>query len=601
MRSNQRISMGLQAENTRLFDFYAYQQEHFPKEDSLAGKIDGEWVKYSTEEVIDLANKLSSGMLNLGIEPDDKIAIISNNRPEWIIADLAITQIGAISVPIYPTISEKDYAYIFNDSEVKIAFVSDKELLEKVRKAQNSSPNLKSVFSFDEIEDTTHWRQLCAEKTQNEKIEKLKSEIKPDDLATLIYTSGTTGKPKGVMLSHQNIASNAIASKERLPVDSDARSVSFLPLCHVYERMLSYLYIYTGVSVYFAESLDTIGRDIKEVEPQVFTAVPRVLEKVYDKIVAKGSDLSGIKKKLFFWAISVGEDYEPYAGNGPFYELKLKVARKLIFSKWQEALGGQVKAVASGSATLNPRLARIFNAAGIPVLEGYGLTETSPVVSVNQVENNGMRIGTTGRPIKDVQVKIAEDGEILVKGPNVMMGYYKRPDLTDEVIDKDGWFHTGDIGEMVDGQFLKITDRKKEIFKTSGGKYITPQIMENYFKESRFIEQIIVVGENQKHPSALIVPAFDFVKEWCKKKGYNCGSHEEIVNNEHVIDRIQKEVKENNKHFGHWERIKQFRLLSKEFTIENKELTPTLKLKRKVIHEEYKDLIESIYSNEKDG
>lgn len=601
MRSNQRISMGLQAENTRLFDFYAYQQEHFPKEDSLAGKKDGEWVKYSTEEVIDLANKLSSGMLNLGIEPDDKIAIISNNRPEWIIADLAITQIGAISVPIYPTISEKDYAYIFNDSEVKIAFVSDKELLEKVRKAQNSSPNLKSVFSFDEIEDTTHWRQLCAEKTQNEKIEKLKSEIKPDDLATLIYTSGTTGKPKGVMLSHQNIASNAIASKERLPVDSDARSVSFLPLCHVYERMLSYLYIYTGVSVYFAESLDTIGRDIKEVEPQVFTAVPRVLEKVYDKIVAKGSDLSGIKKKLFFWAISVGEDYEPYAGNGPFYELKLKVARKLIFSKWQEALGGQVKAVASGSATLNPRLARIFNAAGIPVLEGYGLTETSPVVSVNQVENNGMRIGTTGRPIKDVQVKIAEDGEILVKGPNVMMGYYKRPDLTDEVIDKDGWFHTGDIGEMVDGQFLKITDRKKEIFKTSGGKYITPQIMENYFKESRFIEQIIVVGENQKHPSALIVPAFDFVKEWCKKKGYNCGSHEEIVNNEHVIDRIQKEVKENNKHFGHWERIKQFRLLSKEFTIENKELTPTLKLKRKVIHEEYKDLIESIYSNEKDG
>lgn len=601
MRSNQRISMGLQAENTRLFDFYAYQQEHFPKEDSLAGKIDGEWVKYSTEEVMNLANKLSSGMLNLGIEPDDKIAIISNNRPEWIIADLAITQIGAISVPIYPTISEKDYAYIFNDSEVKIAFVSDKELLEKVRKAQNSSPNLKSVFSFDEIEDTTHWRQLCAEKTQNEKIEKLKSEIKPDDLATLIYTSGTTGKPKGVMLSHQNIASNAIASKERLPVDSDARSVSFLPLCHVYERMLSYLYIYTGVSVYFAESLDTIGRDIKEVEPQVFTAVPRVLEKVYDKIVAKGSDLSGIKKKLFFWAISVGEDYEPYAGNGPFYELKLKVARKLIFSKWQEALGGQVKAVASGSATLNPRLARIFNAAGIPVLEGYGLTETSPVVSVNQVENNGMRIGTTGRPIKDVQVKIAEDGEILVKGPNVMMGYYKRPDLTDEVIDKDGWFHTGDIGEMVDGQFLKITDRKKEIFKTSGGKYITPQIMENYFKESRFIEQIIVVGENQKHPSALIVPAFDFVKEWCKKKGYNCGSHEEIVNNEHVIDRIQKEVKENNKHFGHWERIKQFRLLSKEFTIENKELTPTLKLKRKVIHEEYKDLIESIYSNEKDG
>jgi long-chain acyl-CoA synthetase len=360
--------------------------------------------------------------------------------------------------------------------------------------------------------------------------------------------------------------------------------------------MIVYLYCYTGVSLYFAESLDTIGEDIRDVKPQVFTAVPRLLEKVYDKIVAKGSELGGIKKALFFWAVKVGERYEPYAANGPFYEFKLKIARKLIFSKWKEALGGNVGAVASGSASLNPRLARIFNAAGIPVLEGYGLTETSPVVSVNQVENRGMKIGTTGRPITDVHVKIADDGEILVKGPNIMMGYYKRKDLTDEVIDADGWFHTGDIGELVDGQFLKITDRKKEIFKTSGGKYIMPQIMENHFKVSRFIEQIIVVGENKKHPSALIVPAFDFLVEWCKKKGYDCGNREEMVKNEKVIDRFQEEVDERNKQFGKWEQIKKFELLTEEFTVENDRVTPTLKLRRKQIHKDYEELIEGIYT-----
>lgn len=587
--------MELNAETTRLFDFYAFQQKHFPTEDSLAGKVNGKWEKYSTAKVIDLANKLSTGLLRLGIKPGDKIALISNNRPEWIITDLAILQIGAINVPMYPTITEKDYEFIFNDSEVKIVFVSDTEILAKVRKAQNCCPEIKSVFSFDQIENTTHWSSICSESPQIEDIEKLKSRIKAADLATLIYTSGTTGNPKGVMLSHSNIASNAIASKERLPVNEDARGVSFLPLCHVYERMLSYLYVYTGVSLYFAESLDTIGADIKEVEPEVFTAVPRVLEKVYDKIITKGSELTGIKKKLFFWAVELAEKYEPYAANGPIYEIKLKIANKLIFSKWREALGGQVKAVASGSASLNPRLARIFNAAGIPVLEGYGLTETSPVVSVNQIENNGMRFGTTGRPIKDVQVKIAEDGEILVKGPNVMMGYYKRPDLTDEVIDKDGWLHTGDIGEMVDGQYLKITDRKKEIFKTSGGKYVAPQLMENQFKESRFIEQIIVIGENRKHPSALIVPDFEFLRDWCSKKGYNCGSNKEMIENDAVTDRIQKEIDQKNTSFGKWEQVKRFKLLEKPFTVENGELTPTLKLKRKKIMEEYKELVDSIY------
>ena len=587
--------MELLAEETRLFDFYTFQQTHFPKEDSLAAKVDGKWKKHSTAEVIDLANKLSTGLLKLGIGPGDKVAIISNNRPEWIITDLAILQIGAVNVPIYPTISDKDYEFIFNDSEVKITFVSDSEILEKVRTAQGSSPSLKSVFTYDNIEGETHWSNIYNDTPDLERIEKIKSGIKASELATLIYTSGTTGTPKGVMLSHNNIASNAIASKARLPVNEDARGVSFLPLCHVYERMLSYLYVYTGVSLYFAESLETIGADIKDVEPEVFTAVPRLLEKVYDKIVAKGSELSGIKKKLFFWAVSVAEKYEPYAGNGPIYEFKLKIARKLIFTKWQEALGGRVKAIASGSASLNPRLARIFNAAGLPVLEGYGLTETSPVVSVNEVNNNGMRIGTTGRPIKHVQVKIAEDGEILVKGPNVMMGYYKRPDLTDEVIDKDGWFHTGDIGELVEGQFLKITDRKKEIFKTSGGKYVAPQIMENQFKESRFIEQLMVIGENRKHPAALIVPSFEFLTEWCRKKGYNCGSNEEMINNEKVLARFQKEVDEKNEAFGKWEQIKRFKLLSKEFTVEGGELTPTLKLKRKNILSKYASLIDEIY------
>lgn len=589
--------MELNADTTRLFDFYAFQQKHYPTEDSLAGKVNGKWEKYSTAKVIDLSNKLSTGLLKLGIAPGDKIALISNNRPEWIITDLAILQIGAVNVPMYPTISEKDYEFIFNDSEVKVVFVSDTEILEKVRKAQNGCPNLKSVFSFDKIENTTHWSTLCSENPNIEQIEKLKSQIKASDLATLIYTSGTTGSPKGVMLSHSNIASNTIASKERLPVNEDARGVSFLPLCHVYERMLSYLYVYTGVSLYFAESLETIGADIKEVKPEVFTAVPRVLEKVFDKIIAKGAELTGIKKSLFFWAVNLAEKYEPYAANGPIYEMKLKIANKLIFSKWREALGGQVKAVASGSASLNPKLARIFNAAGIPVLEGYGLTETSPVVSVNQVENNGMKFGTTGRPITGVQVKIAEDGEILVKGPNVMMGYYKRPDLTAEVLDENGWFHTGDIGEMVDGQFLKITDRKKEIFKTSGGKYIAPQMIENQFKESRFIEHIIVIGENRKHPSALIVPDFEFLKEWCKKKGYSCESNKEMIENEKVIARIQKEVDQKNSPLGKWEQIKRFKLLEKPFSVEGGQLTPTLKLKRKKIMEEYKDVVESIYSD----
>lgn len=587
--------MALSAETTRLFDFYSYQLEHFPQDVALAGKEHGKWHTYTTQEVINKANELSTGLLRMGIVPGDKIAMISNNRPEWIITDLAILQIGAINVPVYPTISDKDYAFIFNDAGVKMAFVADEELLAKAIKAKEISPTLETIYTYETISGAEHWSELMDVNPDMDTINARKGEVKAKDLATLIYTSGTTGTPKGVMLSHQNVASNAIASEERLPVDSSAKGLSFLPLCHIYERMLIYLYTYTGVSLYFAESLETIGDDIREVKPNVFTAVPRLLEKVYDKIVAKGAELTGIKKALFFWAVSIGEKYEPYGQNGPFYEMKLKIARKLIFSKWQEALGGNVEAIASGSAALNPRLARIYNAAGIPVLEGYGLTETSPVISVNENENRGMKFGTTGRPITDVHVKIAEDGEILVKGPNVMMGYYKRPDLTKEVIDEDGWFHTGDIGKMDDGQYLKITDRKKEIFKTSGGKYIAPQIMENSFKESGFIEQIMVIGENKKHPSALIVPTFEFLESWCAKKGIKASSRAEMISNQQVLDRYQEEIDRINEPFGKWEQIKKFELLPTEFTIESGEITPTLKLKRKIILANRADLIQKIY------
>jgi long-chain acyl-CoA synthetase len=422
------------------------------------------------------------------------------------------------------------------------------------------------------------------------------AEIKPEDLATIIYTSGTTGVPKGVMLSHRNIASNAINCVERLPVDASAKSLSFLPVCHVYERMLIYLYMLTGVSIYFAESMETIGDNLREVKPEVFTAVPRLLEKVYDKIVAKGAELTGIKKALFFWALGLGEIYKPYGENGAWYEFKLSIARKLIFSKWQAALGGNVKAVASGSAALQPRLARVFNAAGVPVMEGYGLTETSPVISVNCMENGGFRIGTIGKPIREAEVKIAEDGEILTKGPNLMIGYYKDPERTTEVIDDSGWFHTGDIGEIDPDGFLKITDRKKEIFKTSGGKYVAPQPMENKFKESKFIEQIMVIGEGKKHPAALIVPAFDFIKDWAARKGYAYTDALSAAADPKVIARIQQEVDELNKGYGKWEQIKKFELLSQPFAIDTGELTPTLKLKRKIILEKYNHLVEKIYA-----
>jgi long-chain acyl-CoA synthetase len=580
----------------RLFDIPYYQLEQYSNEIMFSYKQNGAWNPISTSIFIELVNHVSKGLIQYGIKPNDKIAIVSPNRYEWNVLDIAIQQVGAIVIPIYPNISTRDYKYIFNDAKIKLAFLGTEELFEKISSIRTDIPTLEEVYTYDVISGATHWKSIFdTSSTHNEELENRKNAIKTEDLATIIYTSGTTGDPKGVMLSHRNILSNVEGSEPLIPADDMSRVITFLPVCHVYERMLHYLYMKLGASIYFAESLDTIGENIKEVKPHVFTAVPRLLEKVYDKIIAKGNELTGFKYKLFFWAVELAKDYNPQ-GNSLWYNFKLSIARKLIFSKWQEALGGEVRAIASGSAALSPQLCRIYLAAGINILEGYGLTETSPVISVNNLKD-GVRVGTVGPLIQDVQVKFAEDGEILVKGPNVMIGYFEKPDKTAEAIDEDGWFHTGDIGEMIEGKFLKITDRKKEIFKTSGGKFIVPQPMENKFKESRFIEQIIVVGEGQKFASALIVPAFPFVKDWSERKNYGLEklTNEEIIKDERLIQRIKEEVDELNKNYGHWETIKQFRLLPHEFTIEGNELTPTLKFKRKIISEKYKDLINSIY------
>lgn len=581
----------------RLFDIPYYQNENFPQEAAFVDKVVGDWVKVSTKDYIDYANSVSRALIKLGIQPGDKIALISNNRSEWNICDIGIQQVGAISVPVYPTIDSASYSYIFNDASVKLCIVSDQELADKVNAIKNEVSTLTDIYSFVDCKGATNWKVLneAPNAELDAEIEKRKAAIKPDDLVTLIYTSGTTGNPKGVMLSHNNLLSNVKACQPRLPVGRDAKSLSFLPVCHVYERMIMYLYQYTGVSIYFAESLETIGDNLKEVKPNVFTAVPRLLEKVYDKIVAKGDALSGIKKKLFFWSLALGEEYD-VVGKSGWYKFKLGIARKLVFSKWQEGLGGNVEAVACGSAALQPRLARVFMAAGIPVMEGYGLTETSPVVSVNMEKDNKVRIGTTGTVLEHVTVKIADDGEILVKGPNVMLGYYNHPDKTAEVIDKDGWFHTGDIGTFVEGEFLKITDRKKEIFKTSGGKYIAPQVMENKFKESRFIEQIMVIGENEKMPAALVVPDIEFAKEWAKRRGIEIGTtYEDLAKSEELKDRIAKEIAQFNEGFGKWEQIKVFEIAASAWTVEGGELTPTMKPKRKEIMKKYDHLVQKIY------
>lgn len=585
---------------TRLFDFPYHQQEKYSIPDSLVTKYDGEWVKTSTDEYISKANAISRALLRMGVQKDDKIAVISsNNRTEWHIVDIGILQTGAQNVPIYPTISEEDYEYILNHSGSIYCIVSDEEVLKKVNAIKNNVPNLKEVFCFNTISGCKNWTELLElgkdESNQNE-VEARKETVTTEDLATIIYTSGTTGRPKGVMLSHKNIVSNVLGSEKRIPFQAGkSKALSFLPICHIFERMVVYLYQYYGVGIYFAESIDKLSDNLKETRPHVMTAVPRLLEKVYDKIYAKGAELTGIKKKLFFWAIELGLKFEPYGKNGWWYEFQLGIARKLIFSKWKEGLGNNLELMVSGSAALQPRLARVFAAAQIPVMEGYGLTETSPVIAVNDMRNHGFKIGTVGKVIDNVEVKIAEDGEILCKGPNVMMGYYKDPEKTAEAV-KDGYFYTGDIGLIDKDGFLKITDRKKEMFKTSGGKYIAPQLIENAMKQSRFIGEIMVIGDGEKMPGAFIQPDFDFVKQWAAKKGLSIGStNKEIVSNEEVKKRFQEEVDDINKKFGHWEMIKRFELTPEVWSIDGGELTPTLKLKRKNVKEKYQDLYDKIY------
>ena len=586
---------------TRLFDFPYFQLEHYNISDALVTKYDGVWVKTSTEEYIAKANAVSRALLRMGVQKDDKIALIStNNRTEWNIMDIGILQTGAQTVPIYPTISEKEYEYILNHSGATYCFVSDAEVLQKVNLIKQNVPHFKEVFCFNEIEGCKNWRELLVlgeDQSNQEEVEERKNKVKTDDLATIIYTSGTTGIPKGVMLSHQNIVSNVYAGSLRIPLEPGKnRTMSYLPVCHILERFYLYLCQYYGVSIYFGESLDKIGENLKEVKPNLITAVPRVIEKIFDKIYSKGLELKGPKKKLFFWAVDLGLRYKPYSANGWWYEFQLKIARKLIFSKWKEAVGNNLDLIACGSAALQPRLASIFGAAEIPIMEGYGLTETSPLVAINDLRNNGYKNGTVGKVIDKMEVKIADDGEILCKGPNVMMGYYKEEALTKEAI-VDGYFHTGDIGEIDNEGFLKITDRKKEIFKTSGGKYISPQLLENTMKQSRFIEQIMVIGDGQKMPAAFIQPNFDFIKEWERLHGINIDkTHEEIISNPKVIERIQEEVDILNEKFGNWEKIKRFELTPDIWSIAGGHLTPTMKLKRKIVMDKYIDLFHKIYA-----
>lgn len=590
----------------RLFDCIELQLTKFPKKDMLAAKENGQWRTYSTEEVKQTSMQLAAGLRALGVsendmttEQRDKIAIISNNRPEWLMTDLAVQQSGAILVPIYPTTNPLEIEFIFNDAEVKYVFVSSEDLYEKIKSVQPKVPTLKEIFSFNKVEGVRHWSEVLSMSTDEglADVEAVKQRIRKEDLATIIYTSGTTGTPKGVMLSHNNIVQNALLSKESFPFEDKptAKALSFLPLNHIFEKMISYIYLFSGIGIYYAESLETIGANLQEVKPDVFATVPRLLEKVYEKIMAKGAALTGIKKQLFFWAVNLGKKYDNLESRGFSYNMQLWLANKLIFNKWREALGGNIKYVITGGAACQERLLRIFNAAQIPLYEGYGPTENSPVISVNRMAKGMMKLGTVGPPIKGVEVKLMEDGEICVKGPSMMVGYYKRPDLTAETI-IDGWLHTGDIGVFEDNTFLRITDRKKELFKTSGGKYVAPSAIENKLKESRYIEQVMVVGADQKFVGALIVPSFANLKPWCEANGISGADNKAMIENPKVREFYKGIIDELNKFFNHVEQVKKFELLPAEWTVETGEVTPKLSLRRKVIMEKFKDAISRIYN-----
>ncbi|WP_461789546.1 AMP-dependent synthetase/ligase [Pedobacter sp.] len=578
---------------TRVFDLLKYNLEKFPKEEFVSGKIQGEWRKFSTQKFCEITDNLSRGLTSIGIAKGSRVAIMSANRPEWNICDYAIMQLGAYQIPLYPTLAEHDVKFIIGDAEISVVFVADEQLYLKMKSVCAELTHQVEIYTFDEVSGAKHWEELTKIGTSLNAVdlETYRQAVDPSDILTIIYTSGTTGTPKGVMLTHDNLVQNFKKSAVLLP-NNVTHALSFLPLSHIFERMISYLYAYLNIAIYYAESMDTIVADIQFVKPSGFSTVPRLLEKVYDKIVEKGKSLTGIKKAIFFWSLALAEKYD--TNNSWWYNLKLAVARKLVFKKWQEALGGNIQVIISGGAALNQRLARVFWAAGLPVFEGYGLTETSPVITVNHFD--AIKFGSVGKAIEGVEVKIAADGEILVKGHNLMKGYYNKPELTNEAIDSEGWFHTGDIGELNDG-YLKITDRKKEMFKTAGGKYVAPQIVENKIKEAPLVEQIMVVGENRKFPSALIVPNFEALKSWCKVKGIEFGTNETIVNNEEVKSKFQKIIDEANKEFGKWEQVKQFALLPKEWSIDGGELTPKLSLKRKIILEKNNEIIDKIYKD----
>jgi len=592
-------------EQSRIFDFMYYQQEKFPKDDMFAAKINNVWEPLSTNEVVSIVNKLSAGLLKTGIGGNDmtvanqdKVALISRNRPEWIMLDMACQQIGAILCPIYPTTNVNELEFIFNDAEIKIAFVSGDEILQKVNDIKTKVPSLKDTYDFDEVPGAKYWKKLLENisETDLQNLETLKASIKATDCATIIYTSGTTGFPKGVMLSHRNIVSNVMNGIKSFPFSDNinGRSLSFLPLNHIFERLASYIFMSSGHSIYFAESMEMIGENLKEIKPTVFCTVPRLLEKVYEKIMTKGTELTGLKKQLFFWAVDLANKYDNLKSGGLKYNLELALANKIIFSKWREAIGGNISYIITGGAACQVRLLRIFNAARIPIYEGYGPTENSPVISVNRREKGGMKFGTVGPVMVGQEVKLLEDGEICVKGPSVMMGYYKRPELTAETI-KDGWLLTGDIGVFEDNKYLKITDRKKELFKTSGGKYVAPQPIENKMKESPFVEQLIIIGAEQKFVGALIVPSMPNLKEWMRTQDIPFTTNEDAVHNPKVRGLYKELIESFNKFFNHVEQVKKFELLPEEWTIESGELTPTLKLKRKVIMEKFKPAIERIY------
>jgi len=589
----------MKIEVTRIFDILPHYKENYKhKEDVIVGKEDGVWVKHDIDEYIEKAKNISYGLIKLGVKPGDKIATISNNRPEWNFLDMGVSQIGAIHTPIYPTISEDDYRFILKHAEVKYVFVAGKELLSKIEHILPDIPSIKGIYTFKNIATEKHLNDLIELGEKNpvpEKLKKLKAEIKEEDIATLIYTSGTTGNPKGVMLSHSNILTNAKAVAHIPPVGEEGRALSYLPLCHVYERMLNYCFQYLGISIYYAENMGKIADNIRETKPHILSTVPRLLEKVYDRIVDKGRKLTGLKRQLFFWSLNLGLRYELNGANGWLYGLKLGIARKLVFSKWQAGLGGNMKVIVSGGAALQERLGRVFTAAGIPCLEGYGLTETSPVITVNDFNENGWKFGTVGPPIKDVEIKIAEDGEILSRGPNTMLGYFKAPELTKEVIDIDGWFHTGDVGVIEKMGQLRITGRKKEIFKTSLGKYISPQLLENKFKESPFIDNIVVLGENQKFAAALVVPDFEHLRAWCKVKNIKYSTDAEMLQEKIIKQRFQREITTQNKYFGNTEKIMRFEMIDHLWAIETGELTANLKLKRGFITKKYNEKVDKLF------